>query len=71
MEINIADILKVLIDNYGAMGIVLAFAFYYLRVLGGKLDKLINLNNKTFGVMLALVDKRSREGMDAKGESND
>lgn len=70
MEINLAEILKVLIDHYGAMGIIFGFAVYYLRDLGGKLDRLINLNNKTFGVMLALVDKRARKDAEV-GDSND
>lgn len=69
MDINLTDLFKVIVDHYGAMGIVFAFILYYLRELGGKLDRLINLNNKTFGVMLALVDKRTRQ--DAKeGDDN-
>lgn len=69
MEFNIAELLKVIIDHYGAIGIVFAFAIYYLRDLGNKLDRLINLNNKTFGVMLALVDKRTRKDVEG-GDDN-
>ena len=74
-ELNITEILLAILDKYGLAGVAVGFCFYYVRVIEAKLDRIINLNNKTFGVMLALVDSDKRQWInspdDSKGGSDD
>lgn len=67
-ELTVAEILSVLFQKYGAAGVSIGLCIYYVRSLENKIDALLNLNNKTFGVMLALVeDQNKRKKLDSKG----
>lgn len=57
VDLNLSDLIVKLIDSYGAMGVALFFCFYYVKITHKKLDDLLTINNKTFGVMLALSSK--------------
>lgn len=69
MSIDFTEIITKLFDSYGLLGVFIALCVYYVRVIESKIDRLISLNNKTFGVMLALVDKYNRPTQ--QGDKND
>ena len=68
MELNLTEILLALLQKYGLAGVALGFWFFSMKSIDDKLDRLMNLNNKTFGVMLSLVDKDQRKWIDAEGD---
>lgn len=70
MELNLTQIVLELLKQYGLAGVAIAGCIYYVRVLETKLDRLMNLNNKTFGVMLALVDDAKKREEMVKGGDN-
>jgi hypothetical protein len=68
VDLSLTDLVMALLDKYG---LVAGFGFlivYYMRDHGSKIDRLTALNNKTFGVMLALAHKRHA---DTKGDDDD
>lgn len=69
MELNLTTIILELLKQYGLAGLAIAGCLYYVRVIETKLDRLTNLMNKTFGVMLALVDGKKRAEM-SKGDDD-
>jgi hypothetical protein len=68
MTIDITAIITQLIRDHGPTAAVTLAVVYYIQDLGKKIDILTNLNNKTFGVMLALVDKGKRDSFGEKGD---
>jgi len=61
MELNMTELIKYTIENYGVIGFALLFWIYQGREMTKKMDRLQGSCNKMFGIMLALSDKRSRE----------
>lgn len=68
MELNITEIVLAILQKYGLVGVSIAMCVYYIRGLEKKIDRLINLNNKTFGVMLALVDGNKRNSFSQEAD---
>lgn len=66
MNFDLSSFLMQLIDTYGAIGLSIAFCIYYIRTIHTKLEKLIRLNDRTFGILLALA-KRNRLDISSKG----
>ena len=67
MHIDFTEILQLIIDKYGLAGLAITFWVWTGFNIQKKIDRLTNLNNKMFGVMLSLVDKRSRETLKSSG----
>ena len=55
------NIINELISNYGATGGVIIVMYFLLRSNNQKLDRLLQLTNKAYGLTLSLVDKAVRE----------
>lgn len=68
VEVNITEILLALLQKYGLIVVFLGFCIWSIRGIEYKIDRLINLNNKTFGVMLALVDSEKRKNINSNVE---
>ena len=60
IDFNLTELTVELIKQYGAGGILVIAVFYYIRVTGHKLDTIIQLNNRTFGAIISLLNKRDR-----------
>jgi hypothetical protein len=54
---ELGNAISALINDWGPGGLALGFCIYFLTVLQKKLDKLIQLNSKMFGVILAMSRK--------------
>lgn len=61
VDISLIDIVMTIVREYGVTGFALFALLYYVKSTQAKLDKLIVINNRVFGVMLSLVDRRERE----------
>jgi len=61
MELNVTELIKWVIENYGVTGFALMFWVWHGWQMQRKIEKLQGSCNKMFGIMLALADKRSRE----------
>ena len=68
MDFDLTKLVITLIDNYGAVGFSIAFCLYFLKVVMNKLDRLIVLSNKTFGVMLAIAKKDEKYFSEGDGD---
>ena len=60
IDFNLTELTIELIKQYGAGGVLVIAVFYYIRATGHKLDTIIQLNNRTFGAIVSLLDKRDR-----------
>lgn len=60
VELDVGKIIMSILDQYGIVGFALVLNYLYFKMIDSKIDKILNLNNKTFGVMLAIVDKEQR-----------
>ena len=67
MHIDFTELLQLILEKYGLAGVAITFWVWTGLNVQKKIDRLTNLNNKMFGVMLALVDKRSRETLKSSG----
>lgn len=61
MNVDVLELLKFVVDNYGLAGFALLFWVWQGWQLQKKVDHLQNTINKMFGIMLALADKRARD----------
>ena len=61
VDISLVDIVMTIVREYGVTGFAVFALFYYVKSTQAKLDKLIEINNRVFGVMLSLADRRERE----------
>ena len=61
MQVDVLEIIKFVVDNYGLAGFALLFWVWQGWQLQKKIDTLQGSVNKMFGIMLALADKRSRK----------
>ena len=60
MSIDLTTISLALVEKYGLIVVFVYMVYHYLRGIDERLDDLINLNHKTFGIILTLVDKKQR-----------
>ncbi len=65
---DITEIVMAILQKYGLAGVSIALCVYYIRVLEAKIDRLTNMTNKTFGVMLALVDGKKRKTLSQEAD---
>ena len=61
IDINMMDIVMTVVREYGVTGFAVLALFYYVKSTQTKIDKLIEINNRVFGVMLSLADRRERD----------
>ena len=61
MQVDVLEIIKFVVDNYGLAGFALLFWVWQGWQLQKKIDTLQGSVNKMFGIMLAIADKRSRK----------
>lgn len=57
---ELVTILTALVETFGVGGLALTFSVYFLMVLQKKLDKLIEVNTKMFGILISLSKKPSK-----------
>lgn len=63
------DLVALIVDfvtKFGSSGLALSFCVYFLVVLQNRLDKLIELSTKMFGIMLTL----SKKAIEAEEKEN-
>ncbi len=63
MGTEFSEILASLIDKYGVLGAAMVFLIYYVKSLGDKMTKLTDITNRSFGALMAMVDKDDRDDM--------
>jgi hypothetical protein len=56
-----------LLEEYGVLGGALLVIFFLLKSNNNKLDKLLQLSSKAYGLTLSLVDKSIRDAEDKNG----
>lgn len=60
MESQIGAMIVDLLTEYGSLGMAMAVTLYFLNEIKRKLDVLLEINNRSFGLLISLVDKTHR-----------
>lgn len=58
---DLASLLTDFLNKFGSSGLALAFCVYFLTILQNRLDKLIDISTKMFGIMLTFSKKAIEE----------
>jgi hypothetical protein len=72
-DLNVADIAGQVVEKYGAAGVAFYFIFAYMKNemnrVNDRLDSLISLCNKSFGIMMTMAKDKLPGG--GKGGNDD
>jgi len=65
VDLNVADVASQLVEKYGAAGVAFYFIFAYMKNemnrISDRLDSLISLCNKSFGVVIAMAQEKFKD----------
>ena len=70
VELDLGQILMSILEKYGIVGFALVLNYFYFKMIDEKMNTILNLNNRTFGVMLSIVDKEKRASLNSRGDEN-
>lgn len=72
MDHNIGQTISSLLTEYGSLGMAMVVILYSLNEIKRKLNVLLEINNRSFGLLISLVDKTHRkvEEANANAETN-
>jgi hypothetical protein len=65
---DFAQIVTTIIEKNGAVGGLVLALFYLIKTLSDKIDKLSIINNRVYGVLITLSDKKDRKLNKEEGE---
>lgn len=61
INIDLTQLVLALVREYGIAALACFALFYYAKETSAKLDRILDMDNRVFGVMISLLDKKDRE----------